>query len=206
MTAQAGDTSTTPTAARKAILRRRLRLQRRQLPLAERRQAERKATLHLLQLLLARRAQHIALYLSASSELSTTPLIACLRQTRCRLYAPVASPGGRMRFLPLDAQGRTRRDALGLPRPASTRGQRDPRRLDAVIVPLVGFDAQGHRLGAGGGYYDRHFAFRRLHSAPPLLIGLAFELQRVDTIPVDDWDLRLDAVVTERRVYRRISA
>lgn len=202
MTAQAGDTSANPTAARKALLRRRLRLQRRQLPASTRRHAEQKAARRLARLLLARRARHIALYLAVASELSTVPLVNLLRGNGSRLYAPAAAPGGRMHFLPLQGGQRTRRDALGLPRPLATRGQRGPRRFDAVILPVVGFDTQCHRLGAGGGYYDRQFAFRRQHPGPPLLIGLAFEVQRADSIPVEPWDLRLDAVVTERRVYR----
>ena len=74
-----------------------------------------------------------------------------------------------MRFVAL---GRT----AGRPRTAI-----DPRWLDLVLVPLVGFDARGHRLGMGAGLYDRHFAFLRHRRAwrRPRLLGLAFEAQKV---------------------------
>lgn len=65
---------------------------------------------------------------------------------------------------------------------------------DAVVLPLVGFNRGGGRLGQGGGYYDRTLA--RLPQARR--IGLAWSCQEVDAIPADAWDLPLDAVLTER--------
>ena len=202
MTAQAGDTSTTSAAAQKQDLRRRLRFRRRQLPAGQRRLSEQRVARRLLTLPALRRARHVAVYLAVASELSTEPLIAALKLRRCRVYAPAVDHCRNMRFLPLDPSHRHRRDALGLRHPGALRGQRAPRQLDVVILPMVGFDMQGHRLGAGGGYYDRNFAFRRHRRGRPALIGVAFEAQRVDQLPLEEWDLRLDAVVTERRLYR----
>jgi 5-formyltetrahydrofolate cyclo-ligase len=178
-------------------------LQRRNLPLAQRRLAEHKAARSLLNLPLLRKARHVAIYVSVASELSTRPLIAALAARKhCRLYAPAVHHDGRMSFLPLLQLKPLRRDALDLPRSTSSRGCRSPHKLDAVILPMVGFDAMAHRLGAGGGFYDRSFAFRRQRRGPPVLIGVAFEAQRAESIPCDDWDLRLDLIVTERRIYR----
>jgi 5-formyltetrahydrofolate cyclo-ligase len=72
-----------------------------------------------------------------------------------------------------------------------------------VVLPLVGFDTGGERLGLGGGWYDRSFAFRQDRSAPPWLVGAAFALQQVDA-PLDtaDWDVALDAVCTESRTHQ----
>ena len=70
-------------------------------------------------------------------------------------------------------------------------------------MPLVGFDQQGYRLGMGGGYYDATLAFmqhRRLWRKPRL-VGVAYECQRVETLPHDPWDMPLDAVLTERQLY-----
>ena len=72
--------------------------------------------------------------------------------------------------------------------------------LDLVLMPLTGFDEAGQRLGMGGGFYDRAFAFTR-NSNKPVLIGLAHECQKVDSIPVEDWDVPLSAVVTGESVY-----
>lgn len=72
-------------------------------------------------------------------------------------------------------------------------------RPHALIVPLLAFDLRGARLGYGKGYYDR--ALRTLRTAGPVFaVGLAFEAQRVDILPWEDWDEPLDGVVTEVRI------
>jgi 5-formyltetrahydrofolate cyclo-ligase len=70
--------------------------------------------------------------------------------------------------------------------------------MSLVVLPLVGFDANGQRLGMGGGWYDRSFAFRNEHPAPPWLVGAAFATQQVDAIAAEAWDVALDAICTER--------
>lgn len=70
---------------------------------------------------------------------------------------------------------------------------------DIVFTPLVGFDAALNRLGQGAGHYDR--AFERLQDV--VKIGLAWSCQQVDTLPVEPWDVPLDMIVTEQRVFER---
>lgn len=70
-------------------------------------------------------------------------------------------------------------------------------RPTVVLVPLVAWDDRGVRLGRGGGFYDRAFADK---PASVDLVGLAYEFQHDSQIPVEDWDVRLDHVVTENRV------
>jgi 5-formyltetrahydrofolate cyclo-ligase len=70
----------------------------------------------------------------------------------------------------------------------------------AVLVPMIGWDGGGHRLGYGAGYFDRTLAAR---STPLAAIGIAYELCRVPTIRPQAWDVPMDWVVTERGVYRR---
>jgi 5-formyltetrahydrofolate cyclo-ligase len=78
--------------------------------------------------------------------------------------------------------------------------------LDFVITPLVAFDDSCNRIGVGGGFYDRTFEFLK-HSESDVsqvaLVGFAFELQRVDVIQINDWDVPLVAVATESGVYGR---
>jgi len=78
-----------------------------------------------------------------------------------------------------------------------------PRDLDLVILPLLGFDHDCNRIGMGGGFYDRTFAFmhRLNHIAGPYLLGLAHEIQRVEVLVMQRWDIPLDAVATEQRIY-----
>jgi 5,10-methenyltetrahydrofolate synthetase len=71
---------------------------------------------------------------------------------------------------------------------------------DAVLLPMNGWDRQGYRLGYGAGFFDRTLA-----SLPkrPLVIGVSYELAKMDSIQPQSWDLPMDYVVTERGVYRR---
>ena len=78
-----------------------------------------------------------------------------------------------------------------------------PEAIDLVLVPLVAFDPQRNRIGMGGGFYDRSFAFRKNPDQPrPVLIGVAHELQKVDLLEPEPWDVQLDMVVTDQAVYR----
>jgi 5-formyltetrahydrofolate cyclo-ligase len=146
----------------------------------------------------------VAIYLSLPTELDTAPLIALARNRNCTLYVPRIdrhSLGRRMRFVELT--GPQRRNRLGIHEPEGgvTIGARW---LDVVFLPLVGFDACGVRLGMGGGYYDRAFAFRRWRTAwhAPRLIGLAYSFQQVESLTAAAHDVRLDAVVTEERIVQ----
>ena len=64
---------------------------------------------------------------------------------------------------------------------------------DLVLVPGVGFDRAGNRLGRGGGHYDRTFV-----AGGPRLVGVCFQLQLVERVPHDSRDRPMDAIVTER--------
>ena len=88
----------------------------------------------------------------------------------------------------------------GIPEPVCT--ERDliaPKDIDIVLLPLLGFDRQGHRIGYGGGYYDASFAFLRDRSeaVSPLLVGVGYAAQQVDAIESASWDVSLDYIATE---------
>lgn len=88
------------------------------------------------------------------------------------------------------------RGPLDIPYPA------DSRELEplAVLLPMNGWDAQGFRLGYGGGFFDRTLAAREPR---PQVIGVSYELARMPSIHPQPWDIPMDYVVTERGVYRR---
>ena len=88
----------------------------------------------------------------------------------------------------------------GIPEPAQATQTLAPDALDVVLLPLLGFTRNGDRIGTGGGWYDRSFAFRHDAPAPPLLIGIGFACQQIDGHAAQDWDVPLDAIVTEREV------
>jgi 5-formyltetrahydrofolate cyclo-ligase len=73
-----------------------------------------------------------------------------------------------------------------------------------VLLPLVAFDPQGGRLGMGGGYYDRTFAFLNGQKGgqKPKLIGLAHHFQQIPKLPIESWDVPLNAIVTDEQVIQ----
>ena len=80
-----------------------------------------------------------------------------------------------------------------------------PQEMHAVLVPLTAFDAHGTRLGAGGGYYDRSFAFLRDVPRParPLLIGVGYDFQEAPyELVAEPWDVSMDLIVTDARTLR----
>ena len=106
-----------------------------------------------------------------------------------------------MRFL--EMTGPLRRNRLGIDEPDN--GARlGARWLDLVFLPLVGFDRFGLRLGTGGGFYDRAFAFRRHRQAwhAPRLVGLGYDFQQVERIAPAAHDVRMDLVVTDKGILR----
>lgn len=150
-------------------------------------------------------ARNVAIYLPLPEE--ADPRLLMARGGDRHFHAPIVTGHDEMRFAPLEAGARMARNRLGIAEPRQPdRRLRRPRAMDLVVLPLVGFDDRCNRLGQGGGHYDRAFAFlthRRLRHGGPRLVGLAFECQRVDVLPHRDWDIPLDAVVTEVRVHMR---
>jgi 5-formyltetrahydrofolate cyclo-ligase len=75
--------------------------------------------------------------------------------------------------------------------------------LDLILMPLVGFDDRGNRLGMGGGFYDRSLEFlrHRQHWRKPHLLGIAYDFQRVNGLTADPWDVPLQGVITDQAVY-----
>lgn len=176
-------------------LRRRLRAARRALGAGERAAAAAAIDRALARLGLPRPGTRIAAYQPFDGEIDPSVILRRARALGCTVHVPVITSlrSRRMRFMPLAGGAPARAGAVGA------------RWLDLVLVPLVGFDATGNRLGMGAAFYDRHFAFLRHRRAwrRPLLLGLAFELQRVDRLPVQVHDVPLWGVVTERGAYGR---
>ena len=119
-----------------------------------------------------------------------------------RYCLPVLSGDGRLRFAPWQPGAPLVSNRHGIPEPdVDDEALIEPARMALVLVPLVGFDACGHRLGMGGGWYDRSFSFRNDNAdarPPPWLVGVGFAAQQVEVIAPASWDVGLDAVCTER--------
>jgi 5-formyltetrahydrofolate cyclo-ligase len=143
--------------------------------------------------------QRIALYAALPAELDSAPLIALARERGCRVFLPRIDRRRRsrsMRFVELGATLRENRLGIDEPEGAVIIGARW---LDLVFLPLVGFDRRGVRLGTGGGFYDRAFAYRQLRRVwhKPLLVGFGYAFQQVEHLTMAPHDVAMDAVVTD---------
>ena len=194
-----------PLAAR-AALRQELRRRRAALSRSEREAAHRQVALHLSRIGRLRPGLRVGIHLSVGSEFDTTALIDMLRRRRCIAYLPRITDARAQRMTFTRATPKLRRNRHGILEPTG-HAYTLAHDLDLILLPLVGFDAQGQRLGSGAGYYDRALSFRsrRSHWRGPRLIGIAYECQRVAALAVRPTDIPLDAVITERGIEFFIS-
>lgn len=192
-------------AAFRLDLRRELRHRRRTLPACERIQMARALSSRIRRTPIYRASRRIGAYWAMDGEMDPADLIRHGLQHRKAIFLPVVQPNGRLLFGRFESGTRLAPNRFGIPEPNLARQQLiSPMRLDLVLAPLVAFDARGIRLGMGGGFYDRTFAFlhRRGHWRRPVLMGLAYEFQRVDEVGAHPWDVPLHAVATEVGLYR----
>ncbi|WP_374351018.1 5-formyltetrahydrofolate cyclo-ligase [Chitinimonas sp.] len=186
----------------KTALRRQLRQRRRALTPLQRRQAEVAVARQLRRLI--RRGQRVAAYMAFGTELSLRSWLEQAALHGVSVYLPqIPAHGRKMRFSAWHAASAWRRNRFGIAEQRS-RQTLAARQLDVVLLPLVGFDLAGNRLGQGGGYYDATLAFRRLqtHWKKPRLYGIAFDCQRVEQLPVEVHDIRLDGIISESGLLR----
>ncbi|MBT8077411.1 MAG: 5-formyltetrahydrofolate cyclo-ligase [Gammaproteobacteria bacterium] len=144
------------------------------------------------------RTSLIGCYLSCNSEVDTWGIIARAWRMNKRIFAPVTGKSGSMQFQEITPDSVLRRSHFGILEPVG--GEiLSPRKLQIVLTPLVAFDAANNRIGMGGGFYDRTFAFLKHRKAllQPKLVGLAFACQQVEHIPANPWDIRLYSIITE---------
>lgn len=188
----------------RSALRRQLRAARRALNPQQQHQASQQLWRQLAQHPLFRRSRHIAFYLANDGEIDPAILMEHARRLGKHCYLPVITgwPADRMHFQRLTQQQQWVTNRFGIREPLVDPGlQTRPWRLDLVLMPLVGFDESGNRLGMGGGFYDRTFAFRRLRKCwtGPQLLGLAHHCQKVEQLPVAAWDIPLDGIVSDQQ-------
>lgn len=177
-------------------IRRRLRDQRRATPAAVRIAAAEGLAAQLLSLPTLPARGYVAGYWASDGEIGLHVLQ--LRLPASLVYCLPVLHGDVLRFAPWRAGDPLVTNRFGIPEPdLEPASALDPRDMALVVTPLVGFDAAGQRLGMGGGWYDRSFAFRQATTAPPLLVGAAFASQQLEHLDAAPWDVPLDAVCTE---------
>lgn len=187
-------------------LRKRMRSKRRGISPAERRSAAEALAQRLATHPLFLRSRHVTCYWPADGEIDPQPLMRRALSMGKTVYLPVLAPNGtsRLWFAPYREGDVLLHNRFNIPEPAVSPSQHARlTALDLVLAPLVAFDPQGNRLGMGGGFYDRTFAYlkHRVHWQKPRLLGLAYEFQKVDALPHQPWDVPLYGIATERQIY-----
>lgn len=191
------------------VLRRELRARRRSLAPQDRIAGANGLAQQLLTLPFAPVSGYVAGYWAMDGEIALHAWQLAL-PAACVYCLPVLHEDGRLRFAPWRPGDALVSNRFGIPEPdLAPSSLLEAQQLTFAVVPLVGFDPRGHRLGMGGGWYDRSFAFRHQHPAPPpWLVGVGFELQQTDAMQAAEWDVALDAVCTETTTHdcRALSA
>lgn len=193
----------------RSSLRRHLRQKRRQLTAHQQKLASRQVCQLVRQQPWFIKASSLAVYMAADGEVDPLPIALMAQGMGKKVYLPVLHPLNTnhllfIRFTPQTPLEKNhfgilepRLKGYGLKRANSCRVQA----LDLLLMPLVGFDSQGGRLGMGGGFYDRTLAIRPNEFKRPKLIGLAHECQKVEQLPLEPWDVPLTGIVTPSQVY-----
>lgn len=188
---------------RKAQLRTRLVAERERLHEHKRRRLDRRICTHLLRFLDERDCLNLAAFYAFRGEPDLLPAFEALHHAGRRIFLPVVRDQ-RMHFRHWTPASQMETNRFGIPEPAMG-VECPPERLELVLMPLVAFSASGTRLGMGAGFYDRTFGFALTQpNAGPMLVGAAYSLQEIDTLPADSWDVPMDAVITDRglKVFR----
>ncbi len=147
--------------------------------------------------------ERIAGYWATAGELSLHSAVARLLAREQHYYLPrVSATQGELRFAPWRLGAELHSNRYGIPEPSDETLDIDPDTLDLVLLPLLAFNRSGHRLGTGGGYYDRSFAFlsQRSRPAKPLLVGIGYSFQELPAFVHEPWDIPLDFIATEQEL------
>ena len=148
-------------------------------------------------------ASSVGLYIAVRQEVETSLLVEEAWRMGKKVYLPRISPSmpGRMHFFRYFSGQILEKNRFGIPEPgpdASLLPPADNGVPEVIIVPGVAFDRKGHRLGNGGGYYDRLFSEKDMRRT--IRIGFAYSFQLVADVPVEDWDTPMHAIATEEEL------
>jgi len=139
-------------------------------------------------------AKSVFCYISYLDEVETKPLISEFLKQKIALSVPKIMGKTEMLAIPLKDLSDLEPDKMGILTPKSSQAAAEP--FDIAITPGLGFTKRGERLGYGRGYYDRWFSKNEVKTK----IGVAFEVQIVEELPLEETDMPLDILITEERI------
>ncbi len=183
-------------AENKKVLRASIKQKRRALSIEYRQQASRKMKAELTRLPCYQAAEYIMLYMAMQDEVQLDELIAMVLKDGKKAVIPLVTGGGLMEAVELSDMADLVPDKYGI-KTVSEEKRRliAPDKIDLIIVPGVAFDKAGHRLGMGGGFYDRFM----LRASRAVRAALAYDCQLLAAVPAEVHDLTVDYIITEKQ-------
>ncbi|MGH8212286.1 MAG: 5-formyltetrahydrofolate cyclo-ligase [Rhodanobacteraceae bacterium] len=143
---------------------------------------------------------NVAGYWAVRGELPLNLVVASLHSRGQHYLLPVLEEDlpRSLRFAEYRTGDALKPNRFGIPEPRNAVPV-EGRQLDLALLPLLAFDARGNRLGTGGGFYDTTFSFLRDRgqAATPLLVGIGYDFQQVESLPAENWDVALDYIATD---------
>ncbi len=193
------------TPSSRQAIRSQIRQRRGSLSTQEQAKAAEQLLVAFSQLDIVKKSQHIGLYSSFDSELETKLLIEYCWQQGKGVYLPVLHPfhAGQLLFLRYLPESPLVSNRFGIFEPKlDVRAVQPLKDMDLICTPLVAFDAQGQRLGMGGGFYDRTLSAWIALKKDAEILGLAHDCQQVDILPTEAWDIPLPQILTPSHYWQ----
>jgi 5-formyltetrahydrofolate cyclo-ligase len=141
-------------------------------------------------------ANNLALYYSQKGEVNLYSLLEVSEGSHKSCYLPCITENKSLIFCRADLKEPLHVNRFGIYEPQN-KSEIDLSLLELICIPMLAFDEYGTRLGMGGGYYDR--CLEKNNKA--LLIGVAYEFQKIQYIPQQPWDVPMDVIITEKNTY-----
>jgi len=136
-------------------------------------------------------------YYPSNYEIDDLDILDLLEKKNFKISLPIVKKKNQMNFYSWSRNDPLKINKFGIPEPVSTKVFHP----DILLVPLVGYDSYLNRLGYGGGYYDRYI--EKIEKIKKVIkIGLAFSFQKISSIPINQYDKKLDFIVTEKEILR----
>ena len=186
------------TKANKSTIRKEMRRRRKQLSFFQQQHAARRLSMFLKKQRALKKAVNIGLYFPCDGEIS--PLYYMQQNPGQRFFLPVIMNRAtkKMSFSRFKCIEQLQKNYLNILEPRKNTAKIFVQHLDVLLIPLTAFDRNGHRIGMGGGFYDRLLSHRFLKFCRPQCIGLAHACQEVESIEANAWDIPMPVVVTDQ--------
>ena len=142
-------------------------------------------------------SKNVGGYYPSNYEIDDLELLVLLKKKNFKVSLPIIKKNNQMNFYNWSINDPLKINKFGIPEPLVSKIIYP----DILLVPLVAYDGHLNRLGYGGGYYDRYI--EKIEKIKKVIkIGLAFSFQKISSIPINQYDKKLDFIVTEKEIYK----